>query len=176
MGRVIEMKMAKPKAGEFEAVVGFMQLLESIIEQREVPGGDGEPTPVEFDEDALAAIEKAWEKVSACYCRVLFAGQTAIENACDPDADALEFKPEIKEAVAKAEQFPVLEEQLKVACRRAESFKAALEMIAAVRHVSGSAQGVMRSHLMIADAALEGADFTDPETAIKVAEGKWRKP
>jgi len=74
------------------------------------------------------------------------------------------------------EDVAVLEEQFKVACNRAASYRAALEMIAQVRHVCGSAQGWHRSTLMIADAALAGADMTNPETAIKVAEGKWSKP
>lgn len=68
------------------------------------------------------------------------------------------------------EEFAVLEEQFKVACRKAESYKEALSMIAQIIH------GSTRTTRMIAEAALAGADFTDEETAIKVAEGKWRRP
>ena len=55
-----------------------------------------------------------------------------------------------------------------------DRLKAALGMIAQVRHVSGSAQGAMRSNLRIADAALAGADVRDIDTTIAIAEGRWK--
>ena len=76
--------------------------------------------------------------------------------------------------VADMESLQMVDEQLKVACRRAENYKAALNMIAQVRAVCGSAQGALRSNLAIADAALAGADLSDEETVIKVCEGKWQ--
>lgn len=51
--------------------------------------------------------------------------------------------------------------------------RAALGMIAAVRHVSGSAQGAFRCNLRVADAALAGADLTSVEVVEAVAAGTW---
>ena len=41
----------------------------------------------------------AWTGPSMSWNRVVFAGQTAILNACDPNADVLEFKPWITRAI-----------------------------------------------------------------------------
>lgn len=46
--------------------------------------------------------------------------------------------------------------------------RAALELIAQVRHVSGSAQGAFRSNLKIADAALAGKDLRSVEAVEEV--------
>lgn len=51
--------------------------------------------------------------------------------------------------------------------------RAGLELLAAVRHVSGSAQGHMRSQLRIIDALLSGADLRDLATVEAVAAGTW---
>jgi len=56
-----------------------------------------------------------------------------------------------------------------------DRLRAALTMIAQVRHVSGSAQGAFRSNLRIADAALAGADMSDLATVEAVANGTWEK-
>lgn len=54
------------------------------------------------------------------------------------------------------------------ASRLFESFRIALGMISQLLSD--------RVPSMIAQAALDGADFTNEETALKVCEGKWRKP
>ena len=54
--------------------------------------------------------------------------------------------------------------------RDRDSYREALQMIAQIIH------GSTRTTHMIAEAALAGADFTDPDVAMAVCEGKWRKP
>jgi uncharacterized coiled-coil protein SlyX len=57
--------------------------------------------------------------------------------------------------------------------RRADNYRAALELITAVRHITGSAQGAFRSNLAIADAAINGADLRNIETIEAVVKGTW---
>jgi hypothetical protein len=52
--------------------------------------------------------------------------------------------------------------------------RAALEMLAQVRSVSGSAQAHMRTQLRIIDAVLAGADVRELATVEAVAAGTWR--
>lgn len=97
----MSMTMAKPGPGQLEAVNEFMSMLEGIFEEGVYPND----TPVEGEREAFEFISEEWPKVEMCWQRVLFAGQVAIDNACDPDASSLEFKPEIATAI---EQLPRL--------------------------------------------------------------------
>jgi len=51
--------------------------------------------------------------------------------------------------------------------------RAGLEMIAQIRHASGSAQSAFRGNLRLADAVLAGADVRDIETVEAIAAGAW---
>ncbi len=55
-----------------------------------------------------------------------------------------------------------------------DRFRAALELLAQLRHVSGSAQGAFRSNLAIVDAVLAGADVRDLVTVEAIAAGTWK--
>lgn len=55
-----------------------------------------------------------------------------------------------------------------------DKYRAALDIIAQVRAVTGSAQGAFRSNLKIADAALAGADLRDADTVEAVVCGRWK--
>ncbi len=66
--------IAKPTEEQFEAVWDFLQRSE-----RKMP-----------------------DAVRNCWQRVLWAGKTAIDNACDPNASVLQFKPEIEAAMKAA--------------------------------------------------------------------------
>lgn len=52
--------------------------------------------------------------------------------------------------------------------------RAALELIAAVRGVSGSAHAAFRSNLRIADAALKGADTRVLSVVEAIEKGTWK--
>lgn len=51
--------------------------------------------------------------------------------------------------------------------------RAGLEMIAQIRHVSGSAQAAFRGNVRLADAVLAGADVRDINTVEAIAAGTW---
>ena len=91
------MKQAKPRPGEFEALVEFHNEMESLLGYT---GRDRDRRP-KNEAELLEMIRDAWIEMSAgcSWERVLWAGQTAIENACDPNARTLEFKDEIKAAL-----------------------------------------------------------------------------
>lgn len=55
-----------------------------------------------------------------------------------------------------------------------DRFRAALEMLAQVRHVSGSAQPAFRMNLHMVDAVLAGADVRDVDTVEAIAAGTWK--
>jgi hypothetical protein len=56
-----------------------------------------------------------------------------------------------------------------------DRLKAALEMLAQCRHVSGSAQGAFRTNLRITDAVLAGADVRAAATVEAILFGTWTK-
>ena len=98
----MSMKMAKPKEGEFETVLRFLQGLEHINNTWTLPpdhdnddaandDDDDEECEEVPDAEIVAWIDREWPAVDMAYQRVLFAGQIAIENACDPNATTLEW-------------------------------------------------------------------------------------
>ncbi len=105
------MKMAKPKAGEMDRVFRFLQGVEAILERDQIPIGSGDDydeRDLEDAEDAMKWLSKAWPTVAHSWQRVLIAGEVAIDNACDPNESALEFKPEIKAALELPEKLETL--------------------------------------------------------------------
>lgn len=97
----MHMKMAKPSDADFDAVLAFLQAVESVFED----GVDAE-TGAELDEgiEMMRSIERRWDGGAAyAWQRVLWAGKTAIDNCCDPNATTLEHKPEIAAAIAACE-------------------------------------------------------------------------
>ena len=56
-----------------------------------------------------------------------------------------------------------------------QRLRTALEMIAQVRHVHGSAQANFRYTLRFVDAVLEGADVRKLEVVESIAKGLWVK-
>ena len=93
------MRQAKPSAEDQDAVFRFLQGMESILED-----GLDPDTELPVDEDGvLAWLQSQWKVVGTSWQRVLWAGRVAIDNACDPNLDYLEFKPEILSAMKAAE-------------------------------------------------------------------------
>lgn len=90
------MQMARPTKEDFAAVCKFFADMESVCEEGVHPE-TGEDMDVH---DRGSWLDEAWKRVNRQYSRVVWGGQVAIDNACDPNADALEFKPEIRRAVA----------------------------------------------------------------------------
>ena len=104
----LQMKLAKPSDKDYEAFDQLRTLLVSYIEFRIATEDLESETPKEFfdDRELIAAlgerVQAWWEKHGGSWGRVVFGGQTAIQNACDPNASTLEWKPEIAAAIAKA--------------------------------------------------------------------------
>lgn len=96
-------KQAMPGPGQFEKLNGFLQGIEEIVEYMVMPGGDpdndGQPEP----DQVFEWLCDQWDEIGPLWRRVLFAGQVAIDNACDPNAKTLEWKPEIAAALKAAE-------------------------------------------------------------------------
>ena len=74
------MKVAKASKEEWEYVMKFVQTLEDEIKY-----------PEKTDEEL-----GAWVRKAPCLFRVVFGYQVLVDNCCDPDNDALEWKPELK--------------------------------------------------------------------------------
>ena len=78
------MKMAKASEEEIFALNTFMQKIEEAMQDNMVD-------PVDF----CAMVEEEFNTVAGGWRRVVWGCLTLIQNCCDPDADTLEWKPEI---------------------------------------------------------------------------------
>lgn len=87
------MQMARARKEEFEAVYRFLQGVETICERGEHPDTG---LPLDDQGEVMQWLDKEWRTVEGSSARVVLGGMTAVENACDPTLDVLEFKPEIK--------------------------------------------------------------------------------
>ena len=85
------MKVGKADRKEWEEVMKFMQGLEQKCPDWEVD-----------DKDLGVWVREQFENIEGGMFRVVFGYQVLVDNACDPDSDVLEFKPEIAAAMAKA--------------------------------------------------------------------------
>ncbi len=92
------MKQAKPTAAESLAFLRFMQGLESIIEDGEMPNGR------KGVDDVHQWLANEWRTIGPIWQRVYWAGQMCIDNACDPTATTLEWRDELKEAAGRIER------------------------------------------------------------------------
>jgi len=92
------MKVAKADKEEWEKVMRWVHALD---EELKYP----EKSDDEFG---------AWVRTTApCLFRVVFGYQILVDNACDPDADTLEFKPEIVKAMDAYEAIDAAKTELK---------------------------------------------------------------
>ncbi len=101
------MKMAKASADDLRRVREFFEMLEEVIERRTYTTDEdtGEPQIID-DERLLALIRQMWSErglgVVSSWFRVVYGCQVLIDNCCDPDADTLEFRPDIAKAMEAA--------------------------------------------------------------------------
>lgn len=91
------MKMAKPSEADFENTVDFLNACDSVLGAQVDPETGDE---LEGSEAQLSVLERYWRDATNRWSRVLWAGKTAIDNCCDPNARVLEHKPEIAKAIA----------------------------------------------------------------------------
>jgi hypothetical protein len=143
------MKMAKPGEGQFDAVFAFLRMMEGIIEKDVYPTDEDaeEEKPVTDDPAAtLGFIIRQWPDIAPHWQRVLFAGQTCIENACDPNAATLEFKPEIALAIEEHPKLKAMNAEMLAEIAR---LNAALEKM-----VADADEEIARLEKIISDARI----------------------
>lgn len=98
----------------------------------------------------------------------------------DPDSRGIAWWQSVAEA--KQEERDAAEDRAQswknIAARHeheAARLRAALELLAQVRHVSGNAQSHMRSQLRTIDAVLAGLDVRDVDQLAAAIEGRWQR-
>ena len=145
----MEMKIAKPTQDDFACVLYFFNMTESIFED----GVDMETGENVAGAEQFELMRTQWKKISPSWNRVLWAGKMAIDNACDPDCDVLEFSPKILAALGLQGRMETLVKSLRV---RAELFRTM------ARSAIGEEKYICRG---VADGSEEAAD--DVVKAIK---------
>ena len=116
---VIEMKMAKASSDDCQRVVDFFEWLEAFCEEgvdQSQPYNDEEDSyPQIDDEEAMDRIKAEFSRftrkptVAGSWRRVVWGFSVLCDNVCDPDSDVLEWNPEIKEILERAEDFEFAE-------------------------------------------------------------------
>lgn len=86
------MKVAKASKAEWEKVLAFVQELEEQIKYAALS-----------DSKSDEELGKWIRESSPPFFRIVFGYQVLVDNCCDPAADTLEFKPEIKRAIENHE-------------------------------------------------------------------------
>lgn len=112
---VIEMRMAKASAEDVDRLRFFLEWLENYADNgtdsRKLPDDDDGDFPEISDEDALEYINEQFSRctrgatVGTSWRRVVWGFQILHDNVCDPDADHLEWKPELKAIIENAQPF-----------------------------------------------------------------------
>lgn len=102
------MKMAKPSIKDYEAFDELQTIFMALVVYRITPESMASDSPETIYDDIKVRaelgerVEAWWDKHGGSWDRVVFGGQMAIENACDPNADTLEWRPEIAAALEAA--------------------------------------------------------------------------
>jgi hypothetical protein len=99
--REITVKMAKPSQEDFDAVYHLLQWIDAVFESDVyLTDDEDKEDPIGSDTETMYRLKKKWRSVGGSWQRMLWAGKTAIDNCCDPACDVLEYKPELRRAVA----------------------------------------------------------------------------
>lgn len=102
MGQVIQLKMAKASKEDFERINGFFLGLEEMLENRR----HAETGEWVEDEEIMEWIRDKWGMrragVGTSWRRVVHGGEMVMDNACDPNCDVLEWRPDIEAAMRAA--------------------------------------------------------------------------
>jgi len=99
----IEMKMAKADKEDIDGVTDFFLMLEEVIEYGTFtrPNPDEEEISEDVDDKRIVElIRAAWGErgpgVGPSWRRVVMGCAVLIDNCCDPDADTLEWRPDVR--------------------------------------------------------------------------------
>jgi hypothetical protein len=106
------MKMAKADQDDIDKTIAFFQLVEEFMEygKHTTWTDDDEEQSVELDDVAFVEkLRSMWggrfrpNGVDCAWMRVVFGYQVLVDNACDPNASTLEWKPELAKLLEAAE-------------------------------------------------------------------------
>ena len=95
------MKMAKASKDDIEKCIKFFQFLEEFFEDGTYTETDNDEPERLTEEEFLDRLRQMWggrwkpPGVDCSWMRVVFGCDILIDNACDPNADTLEWKPEL---------------------------------------------------------------------------------
>lgn len=95
------MKQAKASERDIQAVIDFFNVIEEAVEQGVVEISGKE---VRVTDDVLSRLVHCmWGQTSSAWRRVVFGYKVLVDNACDPDANTLEWRPDIAALIHQAE-------------------------------------------------------------------------
>ena len=97
--------MAKASPEEIDRAIELAHLFQATCDRRAFEPGHWPPTGDPFDETEPHDLEAFYEeckRLAPGLMRVAFGYQVLVDNACDPDADTLEWKPGLFEQNSQA--------------------------------------------------------------------------
>lgn len=108
----VEVKMAKATKDDIQKTIAFFQFIDEFMEY-----GTHTPFNEEVEEDSIDLTDEEFVErlralwggrfkpagVDCSWSRVVFGCEMLIENVCDPNADTLEWKPELAAKLAVGE-------------------------------------------------------------------------
>lgn len=94
------MKMAKASQDEIDRMIKLAHFLEATASERphDIPYFPDNDEWEWFDEENKEHLRRFYDRVKELcpgMMRVTFGFQVLVDNCCDPDADTLEWKPEL---------------------------------------------------------------------------------
>ena len=104
----IQVKMAKASQDDIDRCIKFFQFIENYMDHGIQVNEDETETELS-DEDFLERLRERWggrfrpAGVDCAWSRVVFGCDILIKNACDPESDVLEWKPEFAEKLRETE-------------------------------------------------------------------------
>ena len=109
------MRMAKASAEDVETIQRFLEWLENYADygtdSRKPADDETGDYPEISDDDALEYIRSEFNRwghvpsVGSGWRRVVWGFRTLHDNVCDPDADHLDWNPELKAIITNAQPF-----------------------------------------------------------------------
>ena len=103
------MKMAKASSDDVDKVIAFFHVIEEYMDYgtHTPENPDVEEESIDLDpERFVELLRERWGRrfgpcgVDAAWSRVVHGYQVLVDNCCDPNAETLEWKPEIAEKLA----------------------------------------------------------------------------
>jgi hypothetical protein len=98
----IAVKMAKADKDDIDKLIAFFQFIDEYFEHGTHTPQDSDVSTELTDESFIEQLRKLWGQrfgpagVDCAWSRVVFGCDILIDNCCDPNADTLEWKPEIE--------------------------------------------------------------------------------